>query len=101
MTTRRGFAQKLGGAIAALLGSYAIDQPAIAAGQISFKAPIRGTVLANTIKKYPTWVLSSGYVYKVSSLAGRLVFEVNSKRIGTAAGRYSVAKGATITWKQL
>lgn len=99
--TRRAFALKLGGVIAALLGSFAIDQPATAAGQISFRAPMKGTVLANTIKKYPTWVLSSGYVYKVSSLAGRLVFEVNNKRIGTAAGKYTVAKGATITWKHL
>lgn len=104
MVTRRAFALKLGGVIAALLGSFAIDQPATAAGQISFRAPMKGTVLANTIRMFGTSKVkytSKGLVYLVSSLNGKLLYYVNGRWIGIAAGRYSVAKGATITWKQL
>lgn len=96
MVTRRKFLLKFFYVIAAFIAIAAK-----AATQISFKATVAGTVLVNTIKKYPTWVLSSGYVYKVSSLSGRIIYKVNGILINVAAGKYTVAKGATITWKQL
>lgn len=104
MVTRRVFASKLGGLFAALVGCFAIDQPATAAGQISFKAPTKGTVLVNTIRMFGSGKVrytSKGLVYQVGSLSGRLLYYVNGRWVGVAAGKYTVAKGATITWKQI